>query len=280
MKHGMILTNKMTITEDSIIGRGGFDPLALRLALLYMDEICVPQSSVIAIRLSEEIELLRKEGFLVVKNYPCQAGIHQGSSILKNAYEQCFDELNSNLAETWIMHDSLRINFIKENKVDKNGECMQLFNALPLPDEKFPLGDLLEFKLKRKDELKELLLTMEEMRIKIIQSENKEIEIKKGILEIERNLINISKVMKETRKGFYYSTFSIDIGSQDLLETFKSVYGEARGIGMEALSAFLLSAGISTLTAFNVKAGYRFKAGRPNSPYFYAADVKSKFRIN
>ncbi|APP23307.1 hypothetical protein AGE78_28675 [Klebsiella pneumoniae] len=148
-----------------------------------------------------------------------------------------------------------------------------------MPSESFPIGDLMEFKEKRKDNLKELLLKIEDIRIEIITSENKDIAIKKGIMEIEQSIIELHKLVMETKNGWYLSSFAIDLSSQDLLDTFKSVYGEAKEIGMQSLDAFLLSAGISVASRFNVNAGYRYTAGSPNSPYLYAVDVKNRFKI-
>lgn len=98
-------------------------------------------------------------------------------------------------------------------------------------------------------------------------------------MEIEQSIIELHKLVMETKNGWYLSSFAIDLSSQDLLDTFKSVYGEAKEIGMQSLDAFLLSAGISVASRFNVNAGYRYTVGSPNSPYLYAVDVKNRFKI-
>ncbi|HIE8670226.1 TPA: DUF6236 family protein [Klebsiella variicola subsp. variicola] len=280
MKHGMILTRKMTLENGSISVNGGFDPSALRLAVLYLDGICVPQSQLVGFGLTEEMKTLKSEGYLSEKYYPIRQSQAAGSDILVTAYGDCFEELNKTNNEVWMVHNSLNAHLTKIKTTDDGGECIQLLNALPMPGEDFPLGDLLEFKSKRKDNLKELLLSIEEFRLEIINAENQDMEIKKSIIKIEKNIIDLHKLIKETQPGWYLSSFSLDISSNDLLDVFTKIYGEAKELGMEELNALLTSAGLSVATCFNIKGGYRFKAGKPNSPYLYAAEVKQKFRIN
>ena len=280
MKHGIMLTRGIRIQDGIISVNGDYDPFAIRMAILYLEGICIPQSQLIAFQLTDELELLKKEGILFEKQIPFSQGITTGGDILLKAYTDCFNELNKTANETWIVHHSLNAQLAKQKMTDDSGECIQLLNALPMPDLNFPLGDLLEFKEKRQDNLKELLITIEEIRIRIISAENKDLEIKKGILDIEKKLIDLNRLIKETKRGWYLSTLAIDLPSQDLLEVFKNVYGEAKNIGMDGLSAFLLSLGISAVTSLNIKAGYRYKVGRPSSPYLYAVDVKNKFHID
>ncbi|ELH1431639.1 TPA: hypothetical protein I8637_004301 [Raoultella ornithinolytica] len=280
MKHGMILTREIKIKDGVISATGGYDPSAIRLAILYLDGICIPQSDIIGFGLSPEMEMLKGSGFLFEKSYPLTTNsFSSGADVLIKAYGDCFSDLNNTHNETWIAHQSLNTYLQRKRITDDNGECIQLLNALPMPSESFPIGDLMEFKEKRKDNLKELLLKIEDIRIKIITSENKDIAIKKGIMEIEQSIIELHKLVMETKNGWYLSNFAIDLSSQDLLDTFKSVYGEAKEIGMQSLDAFLLSAGISVASRFNVNAGYRYTAGSPNSPYLYAVDVKNRFKI-
>ena len=280
MKHGLILTREMKFENGAIIGNGGYDPLAIRLAVLYLDGIFVPQSQLVGFGLTKEMNILKEEGYLSEKFYPIRQSKGTGADILITAYGDCFEELNQANNEVWIAHNSLNNHLTKIKKTDDCGECIQLLNALPMPSENFPLGDLLEFKNKRKDNLKELLLTIEESRLEIIQAENKDIEIKKSIIKIEKNIIDLHKLIKETQPGWYLSNLSFDISSKDLFNVFHEVYGEAKEMGMDGLSAFLASTGLTIATCFNVKAGYRYKAVKPNSPYLYAAEVKHKFRLN
>lgn len=279
MKHGMMLTREITAKGGNISVNGGYDPLAIRLAALYLDSICIPQSQMMGFGLSPELEALKREGFVFEKTYPFANGVFNMDSVLIKAYSDCFSDLNKTHNETWIVHHSLNAKLLKQKKTDDGGECIQLLNALPLPDENFPIGDLLEFKLKRGDNLKELLLTIEEERLKIIESENTDMAIKRGVLEIEKRLIALNKLIKETKRGWYLTSFAIDINSTNMLDVFTAVYGEARNIGMDELSALMSSMGASFASSLNVKFGYRFKAGKPDSPYLYAAEVKSKFKI-
>lgn len=281
MNHGLILTRKMTLKNKGIYMEGGFDPIAVRMAMLYLDKICVPQSRMYGVGLNEELKTLKKENILfeyTAEYFP--VGMVDGQTMLIKAYSECFQKLNEEENENWIVHKSLNAKLERKKITDDNGETFSLINALPIPTAEFPIGDLLEFKLKRRDELKSLLLEIETTRLDIITSENKEAELLKGIIKIEKNLLALNKLMQETKKGFYLSTFTIDFSSKDLLNVFGEVYGAAKDMGMNDLSAFLSSIGASAASMVNVQAGYRFKQGKPNSPYLYAAEVKQKFEFD
>ncbi|HBM7347595.1 DUF6236 family protein [Klebsiella oxytoca] len=281
MNHGLILTRKMTLKNKGIYIEGGFDPIAVRMAMLYLDKICVPQSRMYGVGLNDELKTLKKENLLfeyTAEYFP--VGMVDGQTMLIKAYSECFQKLNEEENENWIVHKSLNAKLERKKITDDNGETFSLINALPIPTAEFPIGDLLEFKLKRRDELKSLLLEIETTRLDIITSENKEAELLKGIIKIEKNLLALNKLMQETKKGFYLSTFTIDFSSKDLLNVFGEVYGAAKDMGMNDLSAFLSSIGASAASMVNVKAGYRFKQGKPNSPYLYAAEVKQKFEFD
>lgn len=281
MKHGLILTKKMSLKNKSIHIEGGFDPVAIRMALLYMDQICVPQSKMYGVGLDNDLQTLKRENILFeyTSDY-FPTGAIDGESMLIRAYSDCFQELNKPANESWIVHKSLNAKLESKKITDDKGETLSLINALPIPTDTFPLGDLLEFKERRGDELKSLLIEIETIRMDIITSENKESELIKGILKVEKNILGINKIFKETKKGFYLSDFSIDFSSKDVLDVFIEVYGHAKDMGMNDLSAFLSSLGASAASLFNVKGGYRFKSGKPNSPYLYAAEVKQKFEFD
>ncbi|HDZ2601828.1 TPA: hypothetical protein RSS50_004988, partial [Klebsiella pneumoniae] len=216
MKHGLILTKKMSLKNKSIHIEGGFDPVAIRMALLYMDQICVPQSKMYGVGLDNDLQTLKRENILFeyTSDY-FPTGAIDGESMLIRAYSDCFQELNKPANESWIVHKSLNAKLESKKITDDKGETLSLINALPIPTDTFPLGDLLEFKEKRGDELKSLLIEIETIRMDIITSENKESELTKGILKIEKNILGINKIFKETKKGFYLSDFSIDFSSKD-----------------------------------------------------------------
>lgn len=108
MKHGLILTKKMSLKNKSIHIEGGFDPVAIRMALLYMDQICVPQSKMYGVGLDNDLQTFKRENILFeyTSDY-FPTGAIDGESMLIRAYSDCFQELNKPANESWIVHKSL-----------------------------------------------------------------------------------------------------------------------------------------------------------------------------
>lgn len=97
------------------------------------------------------MEMLKGSGFLFEKSYPLTTNsFSSGADVLIKAYGDCFSDLNNTHNETWIAHQSLNTYLQRKRITDDNGECIQLLNALPMPSESFPIGDLMEFKEKEK----------------------------------------------------------------------------------------------------------------------------------
>ncbi|EOI3556567.1 DUF6236 family protein [Cronobacter dublinensis] len=282
MKRGMIITSNIEIdaSTNKITYNSGFNQKSLRYGVLYLDEICVSKTNVINAALPEDMEQLKKEKIIVerITKATFSHGFDMAGAML-NAYLKSFEELNQRKNETWCLNKELKIINDRAPFIDYGGESLTFLNALPVPDEDFPLGDLYEFRQKRNDERKELMNSIDRLRLSVMQAENKGEALTKGLLEVESNLLAMNKLIKETKRGFYLSHLSLDYSTQDMIETFKKVYNESSDAGMGKLSSFLCGIGATVTSGFNVKGGYRYKQEKPQSPYFYAAEISHKFSV-
>ncbi|HBY8796646.1 TPA: DUF6236 family protein [Klebsiella pneumoniae] len=280
MKRGLLLTAPISVTKSSISSQGGLDPLAIRFALLYLDELCIPQTKFFGVSLPDELKVLEQEKILktVMSDY-LHSGFTDVSHIMSTSYKQCFDILSESKHETWMLHKSVANVLGYNSELTQNGELLTFVNSLPLPGADFPLGDLLDFRIKRNDERLALLNAIESLRINVITDENKEISIKRELLSIEKAIIDLTRVLNETKKGVYLTDLSVDFSSQSFFKIFKDIYHESQDIGLDKLSSLISALGISVASTFNVKGGYSYKKSLPDSPFLYAAQVKEKFKI-
>lgn len=283
MKRGLLLTRPFSITSNSIRPSAGhnIDPLAIRFALLYLDEICIAKTKFAGFDLPPDLEILKQEKIITeIRSEHLPRRIENVQQIMIDSYKDCYDKLISkNKSDTWMLDRSIKNVLNTQSQLSETGELLTFIHSLPLPDEKFPIGDLLEFRNKREDERLALLNAIEMLRVDAIGSENVELATRKGLLTIEKALIDILKTLKESKKGFYLTNFSLDFSSQDFFETFKKAYSESKNFHFNELSSLLAAFGVSVATMFNVKMGYNYKKSRPDSPFLYAAEVKRKYKL-
>lgn len=280
MKRGIIITNSIEIDpkNNSIRFTPVFDQKSIRYGVLYLDEICIPQNRIFTTILPEDMMQLKKEKILSERfNDSSTNGVVDMASAAADSYFQTFSELNKNKNETWCLNKEFKLVNDLLPFIDSNGETLTFLNALPIPAEDFPLGDLYEFREKRNDERIELMNSIDRLRLKVLNSDNKATALQEGLLDVESNLITITRLMKETKKGFYLSNLSLDYSSQEMINAFKGTYQESTASGLDTLSSLLLSMGASLASGFDLKCGFRYKKANVNSPYFYAAEVSHKF---
>lgn len=282
MKRGMIITSKVEIDQEnnSVKFRPEFSQKALRYGVLYLDEICVAQTSLFQIGLPVDWQQLKKEKIVnEIIGKPSLSGTVDFAKAALDAYSQSFSELNKRRNETWCLNKEFKFLNDRLPFIDCHGETLTFLNALPVPTEDFPIGDLYEFRIKRDDERKELMNSIDRLRLNVLKSEDKHNALKVGLLDVESNLITMNRLIKETKRGFYLTDFSLDYSSKDMLEVFKGTYEATTTSGFDKLSALILSMGASLASGFNFKGGYRYKQAKPNSPYFYAAEIVHKFDV-
>lgn len=96
-----------------------------------------------------------------------------------------------------------------------------MHRAIPLPERDVPLEDLLNFKEKRRDEIKSLTLELDGLFSRIINSADSDFELNRAIAEIDQKCSDVIIVGKESGVKFSLSDFSygvsLEVNSTDLL---------------------------------------------------------------
>jgi len=116
--------------------------------------------------------------------------------------------------------------------VNKSVVEFELYNVLPVPTVDVPLNDILEFKLRRKDELLEFRVYLDELYQNVLSSENTQSAKNAAVAKINIALSAINKTLEEShiRKGI--SSLRSAIQSD-----FSGIIGTALASG--AMSNFL-----------------------------------------
>lgn len=197
---GIVLSPPVTVQGNSLfIKNSDLDPQELRMSLLYFDELLLPQNNVIYMETGPDLIVLIEQSVLKTKKV-----LYQGSGdmaeIFANMHIQTFRQLDAQEPGKWSLatgENSFNWDCLPAGTVD--GYKLDLLSAIPVPDKEVPFAEILEFKLKRKDELLALRVELDNLGSRIIASGNAENEIKICGLYIQKACTDLLITGKEWR---------------------------------------------------------------------------------
>lgn len=154
---------------------------------------------------------------------------------------------------------------------------MELYRSIPLPEADVPLEALLEFKEKRLDELRHLVLTIDQFYSDLLKAEDQVFELKRLSREIDFRCTDLIKVSKESGLKFRLSDLGVNFsGDIDLAK----VLAGALGLGFVTQSG--LGALVGGTVGLGLKVGYGFSLGTTRdeklktSPFRFVASLHNE----
>lgn len=174
-----IVTHAMDITSNGpqVTVRGGIPPAKLRYYALYWDKITLTDTNIFGTSLNDEQELLSKAKLLTKATARLQlSGTFDGSDLTNLHYQGLSlvaTELSTSQPGQWSIHQS------GDRLVIPDGLSTQLLtadfeltNCLPCPKEDVPLDKVLDFKMRRSDELAALRSSLDSLYLEIAKSQD------------------------------------------------------------------------------------------------------------
>jgi hypothetical protein len=225
MKRGIIASSGKAerIDKEGVSFKGILNKEDLNYYTLYFDEIVIPTNNIIHFGLPQENELIS----LNILKRP-QIQISQWTSIQGEGSFDIFLEsqliiakkLISEKSDTdWTLHQIGDSTIIMDgyNK-DFNSIKVRLQECLPVPTENVSFEQILNFKLKRNDELLALHTSIDELYIEILKSPDSNFSSKKCISELNLSIQNLEKSSNETFKHLnkYDLTTELNINAKDI----------------------------------------------------------------
>jgi len=172
-----IITPSMEIISNgpSFSIKAGIPPEKLRYYSLYWDKVIVTDSNVFASGISGELETLVDAGILKKETARVNFnGRFDGSALTKLHFQglaQVTSTFTNQNPGQWAIHQSGDQVIVPENMSSELITAdFQLTRCLPVPKADYPLDKLLEFKLKRNDELLALRSFLDELYLEIAKS--------------------------------------------------------------------------------------------------------------
>lgn len=180
--------------------RSGMSELEVNYFALYWDKIIVPDNNFISIALPKENDLIQS-GLVERPEISFQGVVGSGElpRLLLLAQYRILQELrNKDKSTDWFYHQiGEELVLPQSTQVIMSSLRMELTDALPVPPPDANITDILEFKLRRKDELGELHDYIDSLYRRIINSGDVDFEKSQCYADLVRSIQNINRVHDE-----------------------------------------------------------------------------------
>lgn len=152
---GIVITPRFTFDGHKFSLQGGFDPVSLRQYLLYWDKIDWPDNNVISISGSNsEIDFLQTVGVLERTKIRFSGTCRNAGYAMLGMQMVALERRNKKDPGAWsLAQQSELLVGPTEGTIEAHTIEIELYSALPVPSANVSLEEVLEFKLKRSDEL-------------------------------------------------------------------------------------------------------------------------------
>ncbi|MHA1342201.1 MAG: DUF6236 family protein [Promethearchaeota archaeon] len=209
MKRGIVVANPVQVIHDSNrsgpYGTVAFHPVFLRRYLLYWDEIHWVTISPANIGITPGLSTLQEEKILWIwyqPMYPLEGEEWDQNYLTSSAQLEVMRNLNREQNGIFVLGQAGPNLFLPESERELSpGIELKLTNALPTFSADIPVEDILNFKEKRRDELKRFQNTLSKFGEKLSGTDNIERATNITIEEINLRLGDLHRVMKERFKG-------------------------------------------------------------------------------
>lgn len=272
---GIILSVPVVAAAGGALSIRGstLDESELRRAILYWDRLVWPDSRLVSFGETAESEYLQGMGVLERPILPSLDG--DIAINFAKTHFAAFSERDKSEPGLWAMSEGPD-GFSWDSGVDHSrGTLVTLYRTIPVPDRAIPLEDLLNFKEKRRDEIRALTLEIDNIYTCVNNSSDSEFEFNRAIAAIDEKCSTMLKVASEANFAFRLSdlkvSFSASLGSVFSVPAFAAL-GElvGSGLGLPQVGKFL--GGAASFISLGSDATLA-KSLSPNSPYRFVSNL-------
>lgn len=249
---GIVATCIHNGTNNSIQVSPMLDPFFLRQYLLYWDKIDYPTNNLLYIGLTPEEKYLEEIGLLQrthLNIIPDSSGITLNPEIFLKSQLYALEKNNQNNNEIWSLGQNTSKLFLPaDRRIQTDTLQVNLMNCLPVPAPDTAFDDILSFKTKRQDELIEFRNLLDKIYDDIYSSDYPELTQKRNIEKLQQKLVEINRVMNESKIKGILSNMSVELNISQILNSvakFHICYNLGEKFGFPEIGAgigFLASA--------------------------------------
>ncbi|MFC4684677.1 DUF6236 family protein [Exiguobacterium sp. s149] len=253
---GIVISPQVDIIEKNrmIVRNSNIDQEKLREYVMYWDQIDFPVNQILHFGDTPETDYLVKAQVMKRSKINLQMSGELVELFLKGQLE-AFRINNANNPGSWSLAQSGSELVLPQSStiMTRNLE-IELYNCLPVPKGDVSLDDILNFKEVRNDELLEFRQLIDDIYLEIINSGDHERALVKNIENIKRKIIELNKIMDESRISRAAKSLKIEFDVKDIISNGAMGFLIAQGseypieLGMAAgalFSAIKISSEIS-----------------------------------
>lgn len=219
MKKGIVISAPFEVVpEGGIRVNSNLDTKDLRKYLLYWDELVLAQSNIIATS-SDDFDYLISAGVGRNESIPFSGKIDL-STVMIAAQQFAWEVNEKREPGCWSYAQSSSIPYFVRGAKTSVIE-FELYDAIPVPGDDVPLEDILRFKERRRDELIEFRIHLDELYQSVLQAGNVPSAKSAAIAKLNMSISAIEKTMSEgnirklvgSLKNTFQSDFSGVVGA-------------------------------------------------------------------
>jgi Family of unknown function (DUF6236) len=252
---------ELDLAANMLMSKGAMDLAALRLDLLFWDRLARPDGPIGFPRTPEE-DFLETVSVLFAPRYPGFSGGME--DIVFHTHLQGFFDLDQREPGSWALSQGSNSVLVRDGiLVEGRGVTLTLLNAIPVPDVTVALQDVLEFRVRRRDEMLALRSEIENFYSLVLAAEDQDLALLHYKEKVEAACIDILRVAKERQFPIRMGDWSASIDMNEAGFQAIKTWGLAQSVGMDALtSAFVLKVnlGLGLARSRIAKSPYRYVA--------------------
>ncbi|ELP0296182.1 TPA: hypothetical protein OUF01_000795 [Klebsiella michiganensis] len=280
MKNILMLQRNVTLKRarrnPNELVLGGAEPIKnINSKILYWDKIVNLELEHIVPNEDSYITTLKREGIyesVHIDFYPFPIDNFFIQNFA-NATKDKIIELLENKSINYVAEDISKDIYFNDCIINQtNGMLMQLANALPFPDDRVPLDKVLEFRLKRKDMLRELLNHINTIELRVSSSENQAHELRAALNEIDIGCTNAIRAYKESGIKFQLTKVEFNFNMKDILAVSGSVFG-GTSMFLPRTTAASLAVMAGVISTLNIRASMQINRIDKKNPFNYTAEI-------
>jgi hypothetical protein len=174
----------------------GLSSQELRYLLLYWDKVVIPTTNIVHLALPDEDEMISTG--IISRPRIVFSGLFNGETIAA-AQVLAQTKVAKQLIEQdhttdWVIHQIGNEVILPPNEVIRQQAIkIELVNTLPVPDESVPIPDILEFKRRRSDELKQLHEALDNLYLEILASPDPALKTKAAVSNLTTAISDMQK---------------------------------------------------------------------------------------
>ncbi|HCA6387986.1 TPA: hypothetical protein MXU35_002284 [Klebsiella pneumoniae] len=266
-------------SENTVhVKQSGLSYRKLLINTLYWDKIITTNNNIIHISNDRTpgVRELKNEGIYSEINLPL-TGEGDIAALIYEANMKFMIESLARKDINFIASEADKVLIKNSNEVaPDNGELFTLINAIPEPDESVNIHDVLEFRHKRQGELKNLMNKINELNIRVLKAENRDLELKAAINEIDIACADVIRLYNESLIKFNLSEVKFNFNIPEIVTNAGAAYFGAKSLGLPETGAILASATYGFSTFVNFSSAMSLRRINKSNPFNYVGQMSVK----